>query len=145
MNKNKNHGFLLIFKKYFHNIRGTPSHLRCTSVPQRTIWGSLVHTNSRSDPKARLQQNCTTIYQFFTLHIIIIYQDYSLYGTICCYLPLKMSNGTVQLHFMRGMCSWRPSIIQDKFSHRNTCKVRGMLANASSKLLLACQLVSWES
>jgi hypothetical protein len=31
-------GFSLIFKIYFHNIRGTPSHLiRHTSVPWRIV------------------------------------------------------------------------------------------------------------
>jgi hypothetical protein len=33
---------------------------------------------------------------------------------------------SVRSHFMRGMHSWRPRVIQDKFSHKNKCKARGM-------------------
>jgi hypothetical protein len=38
MNKNLyTNGFILIFKIYFHNIRGTPNHLL-----RRTVWESLL-------------------------------------------------------------------------------------------------------
>jgi hypothetical protein len=38
MNKNLyTNGFILIFKIYFRNIRGTPSHLL-----RRTVWESLI-------------------------------------------------------------------------------------------------------
>jgi hypothetical protein len=41
MNKNLyTNGFLLIFKIYFHNIRGTPSHLL-----RRAVWESLISAN----------------------------------------------------------------------------------------------------
>jgi hypothetical protein len=43
MNKNLcTNGFLLIFKIYFHNIRGTPSHLL-----RLTVWESLLYLSNK--------------------------------------------------------------------------------------------------
>jgi hypothetical protein len=41
----------------------------------------------------------------------------------------------VRSHFMRGLRSWRARIIQNKFSHKNKCKVRGILEFALFKSL----------
>jgi hypothetical protein len=53
----------------------------------------------------------------------------------------RLFMNTVRSHFMRGMRYWSPRVIQDKFSHKNKCKVRWMRSR-SGQICNHCS-VTW--